>query len=139
MPVQEPSSICNTYENNVSKIINRMEKHLPVHLQMYSDMYREYLHTLDDVFGACMVAESTFEKMLPLQGFFEYVKPYADGMTDTWIKYMDDFDSYLKWYTQMRIAYMKSYDESVHARIDPYSAMLAGISKSYNMPGEGAR
>lgn len=125
------------YKDNVSKVISRMEKHLPVHLQMYSDMYREYLHTLDDVFGTCMRAENAFEKMFPHQDFLEYAKPYADSITDVWIKYVDDFDNYLKWYTQMRITYMKSYDESVHALINPYSAMLTWISKSHERQGEG--
>ena len=137
MQVQESSSICSMYKHNVSRIINRMEKHLPVHLQMYSDMYKEYLHTLDDVFGTCMVAENAFEDMLNLQDFFKYVKPHADNITDAWIKCVDGFDDYVKWYTQMRIAYMKSYDESVHALVEPYMAIFKDMPKSYNRLGEG--
>ena len=59
MSVQETPSVCNMYKDNMSKVINRMEMHLPVHLQMYSDMYKEYLHTLDDVYGTCIMAENT--------------------------------------------------------------------------------
>ena len=131
MSVRETPSICNMYKDNMSKVINRIEMHLPVHLQMYSDMYKEYLHTLDDVYGTCIMAENAFERMLPLQDLLEQVRPYADGMTDMWIKHVDDFDNYLKWYTRMRITYMKLYDESVHALINPYAGMLAGVAEYY--------
>ncbi len=139
MSIQEPPSICNMYKDSISKIVNRMEKHLPVHLQMYSDMYKEYLHTLDDVFGTCMAAENAFEKMLPRQDFLKYVEPYADSMTNMWIKHVDNFDIYLKWYTQMRISYMKSYDESVHALINPSTEMLEWMSKSHERFGKDVR
>ena len=47
----DDSSIYNVWKENTSKIINKLELQIPSHFQIYSDMYKEYLRSINDIFG----------------------------------------------------------------------------------------
>jgi len=45
---------------------------IPSHFQIYSDMYKVYLHVIDDIFGTCVMSEEEFfEKMNMNKNFDE--------------------------------------------------------------------
>lgn len=127
----EPS-ICNIFKDNSSKIINKLEMQIPSHFQIYSDIYKEYLHMLDDVFGTCIISEKEFlDKINADKKSMKYIKSFSEGMTDFWIKQIKNYDNYLKWYSQMRISGMKSYDQFVHIMMDSYSKTLSNFTKNF--------
>ena len=53
-------SICDIFKDNTSRIINTLEMQIPSHFQIYSDMYKEYLHLINDIFGTCILSEKEF-------------------------------------------------------------------------------
>ena len=57
---EEKLSICDIMKEDTSEVIKKMESKMPSMFQSYSDMYTKYLHTLDDVFGTCYIAEKEF-------------------------------------------------------------------------------
>lgn len=125
-------SICNIFKDNSSKIINKMEIQIPSHFQIYSDMYKEYLHVLDDVFGTCIISEKEFfEKISTDENSLKHIKSFSDSVTDFWIKQIESYDSYLKWYSQMRISGMKSYDQVMHVMMDSYSKTISNSTKGF--------
>lgn len=126
----EPS-VCDIFKDNSSKIINKLEMQTPSHFQIYSDMYKEYLHMLDDVFGTCIISEKEFfDKINADENSMKHIKSFSDSMTDFWIKQIENYDNYLKWYYQMRISGMKSYDQFVHIMMNSYSKTLSNFTKS---------
>ncbi len=46
MVSNEKYSICDIMKGNTSVIIQKMESQIPVNFQIYSDMYKEYLHMM---------------------------------------------------------------------------------------------
>ncbi|AJM91662.1 MULTISPECIES: hypothetical protein [Nitrosopumilus] len=132
MSQDSESSVCNIFKDNSSKIINKLEMQIPSHFQIYSDMYKEYLHLLDDIFGTCIISEKEFfEKMNTDKNSMKNIKSFSDSLTDFWIKQIDNYDNYLKWYSQMRISGMKSYDQFVHIMMDSYSKSLSNFSTNF--------
>ena len=47
-------------KTSTSKSIKKLESQIPTLVQQYSDLYASYLHSLDDVFGTCYIAEKEF-------------------------------------------------------------------------------
>jgi len=57
---EEKLSICDIMKQDTSEVIKKMESKMPSMFQNSSDMYTKYLHTLDDIFGTCYIAEKEF-------------------------------------------------------------------------------
>jgi len=57
---QDKISACDIMKDNTSKIIKKMESQIPSYVQEYSDLYTEYLHMYDDLFGTCYISEKEF-------------------------------------------------------------------------------
>jgi len=57
---QDKISACDVMKENTSKVIKKMESQIPSYVQEYSDLYTEYLHTFDDLFGTCYISEKQF-------------------------------------------------------------------------------
>jgi hypothetical protein len=47
MSADSSTSVCNIFKDNTSKVIKKLEIQIPSHFQIYSDMYKEYLHVVD--------------------------------------------------------------------------------------------
>ncbi|MDE1767476.1 MAG: hypothetical protein KGI27_14570, partial [Thaumarchaeota archaeon] len=75
-------SVCDIIHTNANNVIEKMESLLPINMQMYSDFYTEYLHSLQDLFGACYIAENEILSKMgidqkALQSFDTYAKTVA--------------------------------------------------------------
>lgn len=57
---EEKLSICDVMKKDTLEIIKKMESQMPSMFQNYSDLYGAYLHSLDDIFGTCHIAEKEF-------------------------------------------------------------------------------
>ena len=125
MSTNNSSSVCNIFKDSTSKIINKLEMKIPSHFQIYSDMYKEYLHVIDDVFGTCILSEKEFfDKMNIDKKLVKNIESYTNYLTWIWINQIENYDKYLKWYSQMRISGMKSYDQFVHTMMNSYTKTL---------------
>ena len=132
MPTGNSSSVCNIFKDNTSKVIKKLEMQIPSHFQIYSDMYKEYLHVIDDIFGTCILSEKEFfDKMNMDQNSIKNTESYTNHLTKMWINQIENYDNYLKWYSQMRISGMKSYDQFVHTMMGSYSKTLSNFTNSF--------
>ena len=132
MSVKDSISICNVFKDDTSKIIKKLEMQIPSHFQIYSDMYKEYLHVLDDIFGTCVMSEKEFfDKMNIDKNLMKNIESYSNYVRGIWINQIENYDNYLKWYSQMRISGMKSYDKFVHSMMESYSKTLSSFSNNF--------
>lgn len=118
-------SVCDVMKNSTSKIIRKMESQVPVLIQMYSDLYMEYLHSLDDVFGTCYIAEKQFFDRFQfdkktLQGFDNYLNTFSQIVSTE----IDLSTNIQKTYVQSHAAWIKSFDEYVHYIMDNYAKKI---------------
>lgn len=131
MSTDDSSSICNVWKRDTSKIINKLELQIPSHFQIYSDMYKEYLRSIDDIFGTCVLSEKEFFDKLNIDpNFMRNLGMYSNFLSGIWINQIENYDNYFKWYSQMRISGMRSYEEFIHTMMDSYSKTLSNLSKN---------
>lgn len=118
-------SVCDIMKSNTSEIIKKREMQIPTYAQIYSDIYKEYLHTLDELYGVCYISEKEFydkfnidkTTLLTLDNFWKsVVRVYSEQI--------DIQTNILKNYAALRIANIKSYDNFVHTMINAYSKSL---------------
>lgn len=129
--VKRDISVCDIMKGNTSEIIKKMESQIPTYFQMHSDVYSEFLHTMDDLFGTCFIAEKEFFDKLNFDqytlGFFD---SYWKNITETYSSQVDMSTDFLKAFSQMRIAGIKIFDNYMHTTMESYAKMLSQYNSS---------
>ena len=120
------TSVCDLMKDNTSSVIRKMESQIPSYVQGYSDLYAEYLHTIDDLFGTCYLSEKEFFDKLNIDQ--KTLKAF-DNLSGFWEKIatsqIQTSTNFMRAYVQMRISAIKSYDKYVHTMMDSYAKMLS--------------
>lgn len=125
-------SICDVMKENTTTIIEKLEAQVPINLQQYSDLYSEYLHSLDIIFGSCYISQKEFFDKLGFdQKALEYYKNYWDSLTKMSLSQIDMYTGIQTLYTKTRIAAMKSYNQYVKLAMDNYAQMLSQFNRKF--------
>ena len=119
-------SICEIMKNNTSDIIQKLEVEIPILFQNYSDLYSRYLHSIQDLFGVCHLAEKQyFDKIHVDQKVLKSFDEYWKFMTNTAESQINLSTNFLKSYVQFRLSFIDSWDEYAHAAMNTYAKMLS--------------
>ena len=123
---QDKISACDVMKDNTSKVIKKMESQIPSYVQEYSDLYAEYLHTLDDLYGTCYISEKQFFDNLGFdQETLKTFDNYSKTLANFYSSQIDMSSNFLKTYVKMRISAIKSYDRYLHVMMDSYAKSLS--------------
>jgi len=123
-------SICDIMKGNTSAIIQKMESQIPVNFQIYSDMYKEYLHMIDDLFGTCYLSEKEFFDKINIDDrILKIMDSYGKTYTEIYSSQIENHSSFLKLYSKMRTSGIRSYDKFAHVMMDSYAKMISDFSK----------
>jgi len=125
-------SVCDIMKNNTSTIIKKMESQIPSYAQSYSDLYSEYLHSLDDLFGTCYIAEKEFFDKLGFdQNTLKAYDSYFKSITGYYSSQIEFSTSFLRTYVETRISAIKSYDSYMHVMMNSYAKMLSQFLETF--------
>ena len=128
---EEKLSICDIMKEDTSAMIKKMESKMPSMFQSYSDMYTKYLHTLDDIFGTCYIAEKEFFDELNLdQDMLKQIKQNSESMKKNYIESIDMTAKFFDEYVKMRMEAIKSFDNYAHVMMESYAKMLSQFNRS---------
>ena len=128
---EENLSICDIMKEDTSEVIQKVESTMPTIFQNYSDLYTRYLHTLDDVFGTCYIAEKEFFDKLNIdQGILRQVKKNSESIKKQYVENIEMSAKLFDQYVKMRISATESFDNYVHIMMESYAKMLSQFNKS---------
>jgi len=117
-------SICDLLKNNTTKIIRKYETQAPIFVQMYSDYYNEYLHSLEDIFGTCYLSEKHFFDSLGIdEKTMSATDKFCEGFTETTISHIGMCTNFQKVQFDTMVSFMRSYDHFFHLGMD-YCAQI---------------
>ncbi len=129
--IENKVSVCDIMKNNTSEIIKKIESKTPSLMQKYSDLYMQYLHTIDDIFGTCYISEKEFFDKLNLdQNTLKEVEKFSNSLTKISLNQIEASSKYLDAYMQMRVSALKTYDDFMHVMMDSYAKTLSQLNKS---------
>ena len=119
-------SVCDVMKSKTSSVIRKMESQIPSYVQEYSDLYAEYLHTIDDLFGTCYLSEKEFFDKLNID---QNTLKAFDNLSSFWEKtatsQIETSTNFMRTNNQMRVSAIKSYDKYVHTMMDSYAKILS--------------
>ncbi len=125
-------SVCDVMKTNTSKSLKKLESQIPSLVQQYSDLYSAYLHSFDDVFGTCYIAEKEFFDKLGIDDkTLKTFEEFSDILTRNHSTQVDSYTNFLRAYVQMRIAAIETFDNYVHVMMDSYSKILSQVNSTF--------
>lgn len=120
-------SVCDIMHANANSVIDKMESLLPANMEIYSDFYTECLHSLQDLFGACNIAENEIlSKMGIDQKILQSFETYSKMATKSAITQIEMANNIQQTYMQIQVSAVKTLDMYIHLMLDYYSKMLSG-------------
>ena len=123
-------SICDIMKNNTSEVIKKLEMQIPSSVQQYSDLYTTYLHTVDDIFGTCYIAEKKLYDKLNLdQGVLKEFQEFSNVLTKSYLNQIEISAKYVDAYVQTRKSSLKVYDNFMHVIMDSFAKTLSQFNK----------
>ena len=123
---QDKISVCDVMKSKTSSVIRKMESQIPSYAQEYSDLYAEYLHTIDDLFGTCYLSEKEFFDKLSIdQRALKAFDNFWSFWEKTTTSQIETSTNFMRTNIQMRISAIKSYDKYAHTMMDSYAKMLS--------------
>jgi len=126
-------SICDVLKTDTSEIIKKLESQVPSVFQNYSNLYNEYLHMFDDLFGTCYISEKEFFDKLNIDPIIlKQIKTNSESMKKSYLELIDVNTKYLDEYFKMRISAVKSFDNLMHVMMESYAKTLSQFNKSLN-------
>ena len=99
---------------------------MPILFQNYSDLYSRYLHSIQDLFGVCHLAEEKYFDNLQIdQNFLKAVDQYWKFMANITESQIDLSTNFLKSYIPFRLSVIDSWDQYVHTLTNTYAKTLS--------------
>jgi len=124
--VTSNKSVCGVMKDNTTDVIQKLESEMPFLFQGYADLYARYLHSIQDVFGSCSLAEKQyFDKMGVDQNMLNAYDDYLKSVTTVMESQIDLSTDFVKRYIQFRLSSIDSWDKYTHTCIDMYAKFLA--------------
>ena len=128
---QTKISVCDLLKNNTSSIIKKMEFQVPSYLQQYLDLYTAYLHSFDQIFGTCYIAEKElFDKLEIDQKTLKSFDSLSSTFRDVISSQIDSSTQFLDTYVKMRISSIESFDRYAQVMMRLYSNMLSQFNST---------
>lgn len=128
--LSEKISICDVMKEDTSEVIKKMESQIPILFQTYSDIYTQYLHSLDDIFGTCYIAEKEFFDKLNLdQSVLKQIKENSRIIKENYFKNIETSTKFFDQYAKTRMEAIKSFDTYMQTTMDSYAKILSQFNR----------
>lgn len=124
--ISDNNSVCDLARTNTTEVLQKIEFHIPILLQGYTDLFIKYLHSFDSMFGTCRVSEKQFFDKLGINhSVLEETVSYWNLIKNLSILQIESYSKFLQDYFDFRVSTMESFDKSIHAFSEYYAQALS--------------
>ncbi|HXW01786.1 MAG TPA: hypothetical protein VD828_00235 [Candidatus Nitrosotenuis sp.] len=136
-----PISVCDVMKDNTSQIIKKLESQIPFSTQHYFDLYASFLHSIDDVFGTCYIAEKQFFDRIGFdQNMLKSFKYVSNQFTNALVAQIEMTSNLQKSHLQFQKSILDMYEQYTHSFVDSYwksvtefNRFLENTKKTYKL------
>jgi len=125
----EHVSICDVMKGNTSEIIRKHESVIPLFLQNYSNLYAEFLHVFDNIYGTCYINEKEFFDKLNIdQRLLKQLKDNSEYIKNRYLENIELSTRFLDEQIKMQTSAMHSFESFANIMMDSYQKSLSQIN-----------
>ena len=111
----QKKSVCGVTKDNTLEVIQKLENEIPQIFQEYTELYIRYLHSIQDIFETCSLAEKQyFDKMEVDQNVLNIYDNYLKSVTKIFGSQMELSANFVRTYIQFRLSAVDAWDKYVH-------------------------
>jgi hypothetical protein len=131
--VNEYSSVCDIWKDNVHKLITKVEYQTPIYLQAYSQVHAEFLHSIDNLFGTCYIWQKQyFDKVGIDQKIINAYGKLCESGTGNIFELMDTYANYKRFQADSIIDSMKTGNTYLHWWVDMCGRTMSFWNSQFN-------
>lgn len=120
-------------KSDTSEIIKKLEAQVPSTFQNNSNLYTQYLHLFDDMFGTCYISEKEFFDKLNIDPkILKQIKENSKSIKENYLNLIDMNTKYWDKYFKIRISAVKSFDRFIQIMMESYAKTLSKLNESSN-------
>ena len=115
---------CNMVDYT-SKVIEKMESKIPTYVKLYSDLYKKYLHIMNNFCNTCNSNQKeVFGKMGVNDAAFTIFDVYLKSVKQMALLQIDITENMIKNYVEYRLTALDFYDKMINGDIVNFLKML---------------
>lgn len=124
------TSLCDVLKTDTSEIIKKLEAQAPSMFQNISNLYTQYLHLLDAMFGTCYISEREFFDKLSIDPkILNQIKKNSESAKKSCLNLIEMNTKYWDEYFKIRISAMKSFNIFIHNTMESYAKTLSKLNE----------
>ena len=112
-------------ENHASEIIEKMESKIPSYVKLYSDLYKKYLHIINNFCNTCYLSQrDTLDKVGVNDAVLTMFDAYLRSAKQMALLQIDIHENIIKNYVGYRLSALEFYDQMINSNITNFSKMF---------------
>ena len=137
---QDSISVCDMMKSNTSEVIRKMQAQIPIQMELFSDLYMKYLHSQDDLYGTCYMAEKEFFDKMPIdKETLQIWDNYWKSWTQFLLLQIDASTEFTKAYVEIRKSTIDTYDKYMHLWMESYARSLSQFNTFMDTYNRGTK
>ena len=126
-------SASNNMADYTSEIIEKIESKIPTYVKLYSDLYKKYLHLMDNFCNTCNSNQKEiFGKMGVNDAALTMFDAYLKSIKQMALLQIDINENMIKNYVEYRLTALDFYDKTVNGSIVNFTMMLPKFNDRKN-------
>lgn len=125
-PEQETTDLASSIvENHASEIIEKMESKIPNYLKLYSDLYKKYLHIMNNFCNTCYLnQEVVFDKIGVNDATLTMFDAYLSSVKQMTMLQIDIIENMAKNYVGYRLTALDFYEQLINSNITNFARLI---------------
>lgn len=120
------TSMPNIMKDNTSEIIGKIDSKIPIYVQLYSDLYKKYLHIANNFCTAsCLAQKEFFDKMEVNNVMSTMFDAYLGSAKQMVLLQIDINENMIQSYVSHRLTVLDFYDQLMSRNITNFAKMFS--------------
>lgn len=120
------ASMPNIVKTNTSEIIEKIDSKIPMYVQLYSDLYKKYLHIANNFCTtSCLTQKEVFDKVGVNDAVLTMFDAYLGSVKQMVLLQIDLNENMIQSYVSHRLTVLDFYDQMVNRNIVNFTKMFS--------------
>lgn len=127
------TSMSSVIQDNTTEIIEKIDSKIPAYVQLYSDLYKKYLHIASDFYDAAYLSQKeVYDKIGVGDAGLAMFDSYLRSVKNMILLQIDLSENMIKSYVNNRLTFLEFYEQMMSSKNISSLAKMCTISNFFN-------